>query len=415
VLTVPDIGDLYTAGVRTVGSLCTGTGQLERALTLAGVDTKLAFVADPDKGATALLAHHHPDVPNLGDITKVDWTRVCSVHIFCAGYPCQGFSLAGHRLGENDERFIWPYVFAGIRDLRPRVVLLENVPGHLSLGFGRVLGDLASIGYDANWTCVRASDVGAAHRRERVFILAFPAGTDPRDVLGVPAAGAACGRGGDGAVLTPLLKTPTAQLAINGGSQHPDKRKAGGHGPTLADQVEWLLPTPMAADAERTSATMARGNPTLVGALLPTPAACRSGRQKSASAGAAIRPSLDMVHALLPTPRATDGEKGGPNQRGSSGDLTLPSAVHSDRWGTFAPAITRWEAVTGRPAPEPTEPGRTGQRLSPRFVEWLMGHEDRFVTGVPGLTRNQQLRLLGNGVVALQGAEAIRQLTEVPA
>jgi hypothetical protein len=92
-----------------------------------------------------------------------------------------------------------------------------------------------------------------------------------------------------------LLKTPTAQLAVNGGSQHPDKRRAGGHGPTLADQVEHqLLPTPTARDGK----------------------------------GANQRGDTTCLHgALLPTPRATDGTKGGPNQRGSSGDLMLPSAV----------------------------------------------------------------------------------------
>jgi DNA (cytosine-5)-methyltransferase 1 len=96
-----------------------------------------------------------------------------------------------------------------------------------------------------------------------------------------------------------LLRTPTAQLAVNGGSQHPDKRKAGGHGPTLADEIEHLLPTPRASDT---------GTP---------------GRRASEG----WRPPLSQV--LLPTPRATDGTKGGPNQRGSSGDLMLPSAVQA--------------------------------------------------------------------------------------
>jgi hypothetical protein len=92
-----------------------------------------------------------------------------------------------------------------------------------------------------------------------------------------------------------LLRTPTAQLAVNGGSQHPNKRKAGGHGPTLADEVEHLLPTPTS----------------------------RNGK------GANQRGDATCLHgALLPTPRATDGTNGGPNQRGSSGDLMLPSAVH---------------------------------------------------------------------------------------
>ncbi len=72
---------------------------------------------------------------------------------------------------------------------------------------------------------------------------------------------------GSGSSSSPLLKTPTANLGVNGGSQHPDKRKAGGHGPTLADEVEHLLPTPTAADGDRASTTFGRGNPTLRGAV----------------------------------------------------------------------------------------------------------------------------------------------------
>ncbi len=104
-----------------------------------------------------------------------------------------------------------------------------------------------------------------------------------------------------------LLKTPTAQLAVNGGSQHPDKRRAGGHGPTLADQLEHLLPTPQASGG-RAGAEAETGN------------ARPSGAKRSLKMATAVT-------QLLPTPRATDGTKGGPNQRGSSGDLMLPSAV----------------------------------------------------------------------------------------
>jgi hypothetical protein len=83
-----------------------------------------------------------------------------------------------------------------------------------------------------------------------------------------------------------LLKTPTAQLAVNGGSQPPEKRKAGGHGPTLADQVEHeLLPTPTRADGDRASTTYVRGNPTLAGALLPTPTVADSRNSRNATAG----------------------------------------------------------------------------------------------------------------------------------
>lgn len=81
-------------------------------------------------------------------------------------------------------------------------------------------------------------------------------------------------------------------------------------------------------------------------------------------------------------------------------------------WGAYGPAIARWEAVTGRPAPRPTEPGRTGERLSPRFVEFLMGLPEGWVTDVPSLSRNAQLKALGNGVVPQQAELALRLLLE---
>jgi hypothetical protein len=136
-----------------------------------------------------------------------------------------------------------------------------------------------------------------------------------------------------------LLKTPTAQLAVNGGSQPPEKRKAGGHGPTLADQVEHeLLPTPTAREKGGRNARhgdTSRGDdlPEAV-RYLPTPNATDhkgAGQQPRRIRDGRARPASDAdlptAVQLLPTPRATDGTKGGPNQRGSSGDLMLPSAV----------------------------------------------------------------------------------------
>jgi hypothetical protein len=151
---------------------------------------------------------------------------------------------------------------------------------------------------------------------------------------------------------------------------------------------------------------------------------------------------LAMQVQMLPTPQARDTTNGGPNQRGSSGDLMLPSAVqllptpsvadalggHRSRsgdrsgelaaagtgatdWGAYEPAVRRWGTVLGRPAPAPTEVSRNGgQRLSPRFVEWMMGLDDGWVTAVPGLTRNDQLKALGNGVVPQQAAAALSTL-----
>lgn len=121
------------------------------------------------------------------------------------------------------------------------------------------------------------------------------------------------------------LPTPSANIAANGGSQHPDKRRAGGHQPSIEDVAE-----------------------------------------------------------------------------------------HTTDWGPYESAIRRWEQALDRPAPAPTEPGKTRPRLSPRFVEWMMGLPDGHVTAT-ATTRTQQLKALGNGVVPQQAAAAIRaNLTNGP-
>jgi DNA (cytosine-5)-methyltransferase 1 len=141
------------------------------------INGDLAWYAEIEPAACRVLEAHHPGVPNLGDITKINWDEVEPVDIITGGYPCQPFSQAGNRKGKDDERHLWPFVRDAIRTLRPGYAILENVAGHLTLGFGDVLADLAAIGWDAEWTVVRASDVGACHRRERLFILAHADGS----------------------------------------------------------------------------------------------------------------------------------------------------------------------------------------------------------------------------------------------
>jgi len=125
-----------------------------------------------------VLKKHWPHVPNLGDINKIDWRTVPTVDVICGGYPCQPFSVAGARKGTDDPRHLWPSFADAIRVLRPRYALLENVAGHLTLGFDRVLADLAACGYDAQWDCIPAAAVGAPHRRDRVFIIATQTNMD---------------------------------------------------------------------------------------------------------------------------------------------------------------------------------------------------------------------------------------------
>lgn len=162
----------------TVGSLFSGIGGFDLGLERAGM--KIIWQSEIDPFACKVLKKHWPDVPNLGDITKVDWSEVERPDVICGGYPCQPFSQAGKRGGENDARHLWPAMHNAIRVLRPRYALMENVRGHLSLGFNRVLGDLAEIGYDAEWQVIPAAAVGAPHKRERVFVVAYPNDTGNR-------------------------------------------------------------------------------------------------------------------------------------------------------------------------------------------------------------------------------------------
>ena len=157
-----------------IGSLCTGYGGLDMAVE-AYFNAEMVWCAEIDKYASQLIEQRF-NKPNLGDIKQIKWDQVEPVDILTAGYPCQPFSTAGQRKGTQDERHIWPYIIEAISRIRPSIVVLENVRGHLSLGFKDVLKDLAENGYDARWQIVRASDVGAPHQRARLFIIAYPKG-----------------------------------------------------------------------------------------------------------------------------------------------------------------------------------------------------------------------------------------------
>lgn len=107
------------------------------------------------------------------------------VDVVSAGFPCQPFSVAGKKLAHNDERNLWPETADVLRVIRPRLAFLENVAGLLaSRYFGRVLGDLAEIGYRVEWDCVPASAVGAPHQRDRLWIAAsLPVSDTERDTV----------------------------------------------------------------------------------------------------------------------------------------------------------------------------------------------------------------------------------------
>jgi DNA (cytosine-5)-methyltransferase 1 len=157
-----------------IGSLFSGIGGLDLGLERAGVG-RTVWQVEINPFCRRVLERHWPDAIRYEDVTAVDWAQVEPVEVLCGGFPCQDISIAGRGAGLDGERSgLWSEYLRAIRSLRPAYVVVENVPALLARGMGRVLGDLAESGYDAEWDCVPAAAVGAPHLRDRVFILAWP-------------------------------------------------------------------------------------------------------------------------------------------------------------------------------------------------------------------------------------------------
>ena len=305
-----------------IGSLFTGYGGLDLAIS-----GEIVWYSDIDKGSCVVLGDHLPNVPNLGDIKKVTWSDVPSIDVLTGGYPCQPFSQAGFRKGSEDERHLWPYVRDAIDALRPRVVILENVRGHLTLGFADVLADLARIRYNARWCVVRASDAGAPHKRSRIFILAYPSGT----------------RLQRSSILSKGFRWEKSWGTTGGNrtsiSPYPDSR---GHGIELHTGGMGGMESEAVAETQEWEWSRGKSEPGI-------------------------------------------------------------------NWGKYEKAVRKWEEIT-RKAPNPIVIVNERPRLSPIFVEWMMGLPEGWVTG-HNLSSTQELKLLGNGVVPQQAHYSIQILT----
>ena len=323
----------------------------------------VAWHCEFDKAPSAILAHHYPDVPNLHDVTQVDWEKVEPVDIITGGSPCQDLSTAGKRAGmtEGTRSNLWVNMREAIAIIKPRLVVWENVQGALSAeaysssdveqgkGFlgggggylralGRVLGDLTALGYDARWTTIRASEVGAPHHRARVFLIAYPADTG---CVGLQAT-----------------------------------RWGGGHGTQVAGSV----------GSESTLPELD---------YLPTIRASDSKRSDSPAEHRRDVPGITAVSEYFPHLPATNTMDHLPARDGGI-------------YGRYEPVVRRWEQATGTTAPNPTELNQNGKpRLNVEFASWMMGLPKGWITGVPGLSRAQQLKAIGNGVVPQQATAAL--------
>jgi DNA (cytosine-5)-methyltransferase 1 len=154
------------------GSLFAGVGGFDLGFDAAGMKCK--WQVELDEYRRKILNQRWPDAKQWDDIRTFEPT---AVDVVCGGFPCQDISNAGKREGIDGERSgLWSEYKRIICTIRPRFVVIENVSALLVRGFDRVLGDLASLGYDAEWECIPASAFGAYHERERVFIVAYGQG-----------------------------------------------------------------------------------------------------------------------------------------------------------------------------------------------------------------------------------------------
>lgn len=366
-----------------IGSLFSGYGGLDMAVE-AIFDARTVWHVEVDPHASKVLAERW-DAPNLGDITKITWEDIEPIDVLCGGFPCQDISTAGFGAGikEGTRSGLWFRFADAVRVLRPRLVVVENVRALLVRGIDIVAGDLASIGYDCRWCCLRASDIGAPHRRERVFMVAWPAGTNPDglrpwrrdvDLIGTDAAGDL------------ILPTPTARDSDKG---HDAPGREGA--PSLTVQIK-TLPTPTAAadsggytvdaDGEHVPYPGARHpGMTIADAariiddtadveLLPTPVVndmgegktidwweawledMKAGRVKGGQPIPAHGKSLHIeAQRMLPTPLASTMEyrtEAGVAERVETGFLDLYTVVQTEGLGPVLPTPTAADGIAER-------------------------------------------------------------------
>lgn len=422
----------------TIGSLCTGYGGLDMGTLAAFDDGRIAWVAETDSHMSALLQQRIPSITNFGDIDSVDWNTVPRVNILTAGFPCQDISAAGKRAGiqKGNRSGLFYRVMDAVRALRPEYVVLENVAAlrWKNGGLGEVLAHLAEAGYDVLWTSIRASDIGAPHRRERIFILAYPCGHKPRQhrahlrvaeqgkrterrrqgALDVPhpySGGWLAGRESTGKLETTeapgeSLGRGCALSSTEIQSSEPESDNVFGcsfrHGsgdsgyplPADSDSVGSDERFSQQQGLEREPRTHRSGY-----RVASHPVGGRQPQEPSGYRAATLRAGIGAGH------RDDLGQDADRAEQLGRGPALLD-------WGVYEAAIQRWELILGRPAPHPTEPGRTGRpRLSPLFVEWMMGLPEAWVTGDDlALPRSAQLQALGNGVVPQQAAVAVLDL-----
>ena len=348
-----------------IGPLFSGYGGLDLAVEEV-FSARTIWFSEINEPVARVFSHHWPDAPNLGDITTIDWNAVPAVDILCGGFPCQDVSTVGKMAGlkPGTRSGLWAHMAAAIEVLQPKWVVIENVRGLLSA------------------PAIRANLEGDDHEQRNPADATLD-GATPRGVEPGPwhlgetatrplrAAGAVLGDLADLRYDAQWIGLPASSI----GAPHPRYRVF-----ILAHRT---LPNPVGIGRVSGRRELAAGQGT-------------PGYHRAQSSDHRPRP-----------PRACQL----PAHRGTRQPLE-PDRATLQRWGKYAGAVARWAQIVGRPAPAPALLiGGTGPRPAPGFVEWLMGLPSGWVTDPHhGLTPNQQLAALGNGVLPAQGILALRGL-----
>ena len=333
----------------TYGSLCTGIGGLDVAARAVFGDGPMLYHAETDPHAAAVLESAQPTVPNLGSIVGLHPQHV---DVLTAGFPCQDISVAGKGAGLSGARSgLWFEVLRIVQETMPEYVLLENVPVLKTRGLAVVLEGLELAGYGGSWCFLRSG-----YKSGKFAHVGAPHQRKRIFIL--------------------------AEKGLRNGFTEcqPD-------GPGSGDSAPQLFPTPAARDGKGPWPDSAKHSATS-GLDLPT-----------------------AVTKLLPTITASDSKgsrRHGYMITGTAG-TTINDVAHDDLWADYAPAVARWAALTGIPAPAPVD---DLGRLSVAFVEWMMGIEAGMVSG-SSVARSHQLRMLGNAVQPQTAIAAFSHLRRV--
>jgi DNA (cytosine-5)-methyltransferase 1 len=211
----------------SIGSLFAGIGGFDIAARWLG--WKTAWYSEIDPYACAVMRKHFPHAINHGDITEIDGRNIERVDILCGGFPCQDISFAGKGAGiDGEQSGLWNQYVRLIDELRPRYVVAENVSALRNRGLRKVLRDLSAVGYDAEWHCIPASELGASHQRDRIWIVAHAASVGVQRLWP------------EGFQVTHPLAQPLLPLRDSNGQWEvePDLRRANDGVPRWMDRVK---------------------------------------------------------------------------------------------------------------------------------------------------------------------------------